>query len=98
MSLPEDKQFSLFLFSIRRNTVQISLSMPLILVPAILVVVVRQNEELERVVAELRETQDQIITQQKLAELGELTAGVAHEIRSVRGTARRTERKAGRRG
>ena len=41
-----------------------------------------KNEELERVVAELRKTQDQIITQQKLAELGELTAGVAHEIRN----------------
>ena len=30
----------------------------------------------------LRTTQDQIISQQKLAELGELSAGVAHEIRN----------------
>ena len=31
---------------------------------------------------ELRKTQDRIISQQKLAELGELSAGVAHEIRN----------------
>ena len=41
-----------------------------------------KNEELERVLAELRQTQDQIILREKLAELGELTAGVAHEIRN----------------
>ena len=41
-----------------------------------------KNDELEGVLNELRQTQDQIITQQKLAELGELTAGVAHEIRN----------------
>ncbi|MCY3802105.1 MAG: ATP-binding protein [Chloroflexi bacterium] len=41
-----------------------------------------KNEELERVVQELRQTQDQVITRQKLVELGELTAGVAHEIRN----------------
>ncbi len=41
-----------------------------------------KNEELEQVLAELRQTQDQIILRQKLAELGELTAGVAHEIRN----------------
>ena len=41
-----------------------------------------KNEELERVVQELRQTQDQVIMRQKLVELGELTAGVAHEIRN----------------
>ena len=41
-----------------------------------------KNEELERVLSELRQTQDQIILRQKLVELGELTAGVAHEIRN----------------
>ena len=41
-----------------------------------------KNEELEGVLAELRRTQDQIVQRQKLAELGELTAGVAHEIRN----------------
>ena len=39
-----------------------------------------KNDELERVLSELRQTQDQIILRQKLVELGELTAGVAHEI------------------
>ncbi|MCY4423727.1 MAG: ATP-binding protein [Acidimicrobiaceae bacterium] len=42
----------------------------------------KKNEELEEVLAELRQTQDQIILRQKLVELGELTAGVAHEIRN----------------
>ena len=42
----------------------------------------KKNEELEGVLAELQQTQDQIILRQKLVELGELTAGVAHEIRN----------------
>ena len=42
----------------------------------------KKNEELERVLSELRQTQDQIILRQKLVELGELTAGVAHELRN----------------
>ena len=42
----------------------------------------QKNEELERVLSELRQTQDQIILRQKLVELGELTAGVAHELRN----------------
>ena len=41
-----------------------------------------KNDELERVLSELRQTQDQIVLRQKLVELGELTAGVAHEIRN----------------
>ena len=41
-----------------------------------------KNEELERVLEELRHRQEQAIFQQKLVELGELTAGVAHEIRN----------------
>ena len=41
-----------------------------------------KNEELEQVLSELQQTQDQIILRQKLVELGELTAGVAHEIRN----------------
>lgn len=41
-----------------------------------------KNDELERVLEDLRKAQDQIIIGQKLAELGELTAGVAHEIRN----------------
>ena len=40
------------------------------------------NETLKATLDKLRATQDQIISQQKLAELGELSAGVAHEIRN----------------
>ena len=42
----------------------------------------QKNEELERALVELRHSQDQIISQQKLAELGELSSGVAHEMRN----------------
>ncbi|MDE0170160.1 MAG: ATP-binding protein [bacterium] len=41
-----------------------------------------KNAELQRTLEELRSAQDRIISQQKLAELGELSAGVAHEIRN----------------
>ncbi len=41
-----------------------------------------KNEELESTLEELHKTQDQIISQQKLAELGEISSGVAHEIRN----------------
>ena len=41
-----------------------------------------KNNELERVLSELRRTQDRMVVRQKLVELGELTAGVAHEIRN----------------
>ncbi len=41
-----------------------------------------KNGELAETLDELRRTQDQIISQEKLAELGDLSAGVAHEIRN----------------
>lgn len=41
-----------------------------------------QKEELQQALAELRTTQDQLIQSEKLASLGELTAGIAHEIQN----------------
>ena len=41
-----------------------------------------KNEALEQTLDDLRRTQEQVITQEKLASLGALTAGVAHEIRN----------------
>ena len=41
-----------------------------------------KNAELETTLVELKRTQQQVITQEKLASLGALTAGVAHEIRN----------------
>ncbi len=42
----------------------------------------RNNEALQSALAELQQAQQQIISSQKLAALGELTAAVAHEIRN----------------
>ena len=41
-----------------------------------------KNLELEEVLVDLRTAQDQIVMREKLAALGELTAGVAHEIKN----------------
>ena len=41
-----------------------------------------KNDQLEAALEELRRAQNQIVAREKLAGLGELTAGVAHEIRN----------------
>ena len=41
-----------------------------------------KNTELESVLSDLQTAQDQIVMREKLAALGEVTAGVAHEIRN----------------
>ncbi len=40
----------------------------------------QKNNELEETLAELRRTQDQLVSQQKLTELGQLVGAIAHEL------------------
>ena len=44
--------------------------------------ILKQKEELEQTLEELKATQNQLIQSEKLASLGELTAGIAHEIQN----------------
>ena len=41
-----------------------------------------KNQALEKTLNELHTTQDQVVSRQKLAEIGELAAGIAHEVRN----------------
>jgi histidine kinase len=41
-----------------------------------------RNEELNRAMRQLRDTQKQLVAQEKLASLGALTAGIAHELKN----------------
>ena len=45
----------------------------------------RKNDELERVLMELKATQAQILQSEKMASIGQLAAGVAHEINNPTG-------------
>ncbi len=42
----------------------------------------QQKEELQEAIDHLRSTQEQLVQQEKLASLGQLTAGIAHEIKN----------------
>ncbi len=42
----------------------------------------QKNKELEETLSELQKTQEQLVMQEKLATLGQLTAGIAHEIKN----------------
>ena len=65
--------------ALRQNSIR---AMQLDLVTQLSAELKERNGELEQALADLRESQDRIISQQKLAELGELASGVAHEMRN----------------
>ncbi len=46
------------------------------------ILLARQKEQIETTLTELRATQQQLIQSEKMASLGELTAGIAHEIQN----------------
>lgn len=42
----------------------------------------KKNDELEQTIQKLKNTQDQLVQQEKLASLGHLTAGISHELKN----------------
>ncbi len=63
----------------RRNALEVQ---RLNLVEELLAREERQKHELENTLQDLRKAQDQMVMQEKLASLGQLTAGIAHEIKN----------------
>jgi len=66
----------------RRNTLLWGSLVILALISALLVFIYRQLQTNKKTLLSLRQTQTQLIQSEKMASLGELTAGIAHEIQN----------------
>jgi len=66
----------------RRNTMLWGSLVILALITALLVFIYRQLQTNKKTLISLRQTQRQLIQSEKMASLGELTAGIAHEIQN----------------
>jgi two-component system NtrC family sensor kinase len=75
LSASKKQQAELIKVSERKNELEI-------LVAERTAEITKQRNELQETVKELQATQAQLIQQEKLASLGELTAGIAHEIQN----------------
>ena len=75
----EISQVCMALETLRQNSIR---AMQLDMVRRLSNELQEKNDELEQALEDLRQSQNRIISQQKLAELGELSSGVAHEMRN----------------